>query len=77
MRYDLFIANLSAYRLDQEALKLIHSYLCDRSENAKLGLSFSNELDIFCCVPQGSILGQLLFHIDMCDFLFTDMSLLP
>ena len=28
--YDLFIAKLNAYGFDQEALKLIHGYLCDR-----------------------------------------------
>ena len=28
--YDLFIAKLNAYGFDQEALKLIHNYLCDR-----------------------------------------------
>ena len=27
--YDLLIAKLNAYGFDQEALKLIHSYLCD------------------------------------------------
>ena len=28
--FDLFIAKLNAYGFDQEALKLIHNYLCDR-----------------------------------------------
>ena len=30
--YDLPIAMLNAYGFDQEALKLIDSYLCDRSQ---------------------------------------------
>ena len=30
--YDLLIAKLNAYGFDQKALKLIHSYLCDRSQ---------------------------------------------
>ena len=30
--YDLLIAKLNAYGFDQEALKLIDSYLCDRSQ---------------------------------------------
>ena len=29
--FDLLIGKLNANRLDQETLRLIHSYLCDRS----------------------------------------------
>ena len=36
--------------------------------------SFSRELNILCGVPQGSILGPLVFDIDTCDLLFTDMT---
>ena len=39
-----------------------------------MGSSFSKELDILCCVPQGSILGALLSNIDICDLFFIDMS---
>ena len=65
--YDLLIAKLNAYGFDQEALKLIHSYLCDRSQKVKVGSSFNKELDTLCDVPQGSMLGPLLFNIDTCD----------
>ena len=54
--YDLLIAKLNAYGFDQVALKLIHSYLCDRSQRVNVGSSFSKELDILFGVPQGSIL---------------------
>ena len=60
--YDLLIAKLNAYGFDQVTLKLIHSYLCDRSQSVKVGSSFSKEFDILCGVPQGSILGPLLFN---------------
>ena len=72
--YDVLIAKLNAYGFDQVALKLIHSYLCDRAQSVKVGSLFSNELDILCGVPQGSILGPLLFNIDRCDLFFIDMS---
>ena len=44
--YDLLIAKLNAYGFDQEALKLIHSDMCDRSQIVKVGSSFSKELNI-------------------------------
>ena len=72
--YDLLIAKLNAHGFDQEALKLIHSYLCDRSQKVKAGSSFSKELDILCGIPQGSILDPFLFNIDICDLFFIDMS---
>ena len=37
MRYDLLIANLDAYRFGQETLRLIQSYLSDRSQKVKMG----------------------------------------
>ena len=39
-----------------------------------MGSSFSKELDILCCVPQGSIVGLLLSNIDICDLFFIYMS---
>ena len=65
---------MNAYGFDQEALKLIHSYLYDRSQKVKVGSSFSKELEIVCGVSQGSILGPLLFNIDICDLFFIDIS---
>ena len=41
---------------------------------SKVGSSFSKELDILCCVPQGSILDPLLSNKDICDLFFIDMS---
>ena len=49
-------------------------YLSDRSQKTKVGSSFSDYLDIIYGVPQGSILGRLLFNIDLCDLFFEDYS---
>ena len=72
--YDLLIAKLNTYGFGQVALKLVHGYLCDRSQSVKVGSSFSKELDILCGVPQGSKLGPLLFNTDICGLFFIDMS---
>ena len=41
--YDLLIAKLNAYGFDQEALKLIHSYLCDSSQKLKWVLHLATD----------------------------------
>ena len=72
--HDLFIAKLNAYNFDQNALKLIYDYLSDISQKTKSGSSFGAYLNIIYGVPQGSILGSLLFNIDLYDLLFEDYS---
>ena len=71
--HDLIIAKLQAYGFSLEALKLMNSYLTERKQRVKINDQFSSWLDIEFGVPQGSILGPLLFNIFLCDmFLFCD-----
>ena len=72
--HDLLISKLNAYGVDRNALKLFYDSLSDRSQKTKVGSSFSAYLDIIYGVPQGSILGLLLFNIDLCDLFFEDYS---
>ena len=72
--YDMLIACLNAYGFDKKALKIIYDYLNGKSQKVKVCSSFSSELDISHGVPPGSILGPLLFHINICDLVFVHIT---
>ena len=61
---------LHAYGFPIESLKLINSYLTECKQRVKMNDQFSLWLDIVVGVPQGSILGPLLFNnIFLCDMI--------
>ena len=68
--HDLFIAKLEAYGFQIDALKLIYDYLSNRKQRVKINETFSSWKDIEFGVPQGSILGPLLFNIHLCDLFY-------
>ena len=68
--HDLLIAKLNAYGFTLPSLKIIHSYLSNRKQRVKINGEYSSWNDIILGVPQGSILGPLLFNIYMCDMFF-------
>ena len=65
--HDLLLAKLHAYGLDSKSLKLLSNYLSNRKQRVHIGNVYSSWHDILAGVPQGSILGPLLFNIFLSD----------
>ena len=77
INHDLLIAKLKAYGFSYNALSFMLSYLKNRSPRVSINGSFSTWEEIIAGVPQGSILGHLLFNIFLDDiFYFENRSYL-
>ena len=63
VNHKLLLLKLSEYGFDEVSLNWFHSYLTGRSQCVQVESSFSPLLEVPWGVPQGSILGPLLFTI--------------
>ena len=70
LNHDFLIAKLNAYGFSLPALKLIHDYLSNRKQRTRINNLYSTWMEIAFGVPQGSILGLLLFSFVLADLFF-------
>ena len=68
--HDLIIDKLAAYRIERETLRLICSYLKSRKQILKINNTYSDINEYISRVPQGSILGPILFNLSINDLFF-------
>ena len=67
--HDLIITKLHTYGFDGNSLVLVYSYLKERKQSVTINNTYSSFQTILADVPQGSVLGPILFSLYINDLI--------
>ena len=71
IHHKLLLVKLHAYGFNMHSFLIFSSYLSNRKQRVKMNNSFGSCTDLIQNVPQGSVLGPLLFNIYLNNLFFT------
>ena len=63
VNHDILTCKLEKYDMRGNALKIIKNFVTNRKQFVSINYTSSKKQNISCGVPQGSVLGPLLFSI--------------
>ena len=67
LSHDILLDKLNLYGIGPNALKWIENFLRGRTQYVKIGATSSNWRTMTCGVPQGSVLGPILYAVYVND----------